>query len=289
MKKVIILSLVLLMTLATITNVYAVSKFEIALKPSKSEASKNEEVTVEVNISKIGFEEGIVALGGTLDYDKDSLELVKFEAGENWAKPSYYENSKKFATDRSGYGKDDETVFKIVFKVKDDANEDANIKLSEVSGSDGEDEITLDDITAKITIKNGTSKPDDQKPDDQKPDTNTSKDDTNTNTNKNDNTNTNTNNDSDNKNNNTQNTNSNRDDKNTNTNQNTNTNANNNTNKINNSSKNTNALNELDNVKGGILPKAGTTSVVFAILGIMIIVAGSFYARIRIIENKSKH
>lgn len=283
MKKIIVLSLVLLMTIATVTSVYAVSSFKMELKPSNKEVSKNEEIVVEAVISDIEFDKGIVALGGMLEYDTNSLELVKFEAGDNWSKPSYNEKSQKFATDRDGYGKDDETVFKVTFKVKEEAKENLVIELSEASASNGEDEVKLEGIKTSVTVKSGTSKPDDSKPDDQKPDINTSTDDNNTNTN----TNTNNNN------NNTQNTNSNKDDKNTNTNtnnsKNTNTNTNKNTNKSNNSSNNTNVANNADNLKGGILPKAGTTSIIFGILGIMIIVAGIFYARIKIMDNNAKH
>lgn len=276
MKKIIILSVLLLITIATITNVYAASSFEMKLKPSKNEVDKNEEFVVEGIISKIELDKGIIALGGELEYDKDSLELVKFEGAENWSNPSYYDQSKKFATDRNDRTTSDETVFKITFKVKEESKDTINISLPTVSASNGKDEVKLTDIKTSVTLKKGTSDPDNPNPDQPKPDN----PEQNTNTTTDPKPNTNTNNDNNNKNiiaNNTL--------KNTNTEQNSNSNSN-----RNNASKNTNiANNSEDNVKGGILPKAGTTSIIFTIIFIILVTAAIFYVRIKIIDNDSKH
>ena len=95
MKKFVTLSLTLVLIFMVITNVYAVSSFKVSMEASKNELTKNEEFTVEVKISDIQDEKGIIAMGGEIEYDKDSLTLVKVEQGsENWAKPSYSENSK---------------------------------------------------------------------------------------------------------------------------------------------------------------------------------------------------
>lgn len=285
MKKIIILSVLLLITIATITNVYAASSFEMKLKPSKNEVDKNEEFVVEGIISKIELDKGIIALGGELEYDKDSLELVKFEGAENWSNPSYYDQSKKFATDRNDRTTSDETVFKITFKVKEESKDTINISLPTVSASNGKDEVKLTDIKTSVTLKKGTSNPDnpnpDQpKPDDPKPNTNTTTDpkpDTNTNTDSNPNTNTNNDNNKNLIGNNTL--------KNTNTEQNSSSNSN-----RNNASKNTNIVNNSDdNVKGGILPKAGTTSIIYTIIFIVLVIATIFYVRIKIIDSDSKH
>ena len=116
MKKFVTLSLTLVLIFMVITNVYAVSSFKVSMEASKDELTKNEEFTVEVKISDIQDEKGIIAMGGEIEYDKDSLTLVKVEQGsENWAKPSYSENSKKFAMDRDARGKDDEILFKHFF------------------------------------------------------------------------------------------------------------------------------------------------------------------------------
>ncbi|MCI8833628.1 MAG: hypothetical protein HFJ19_05495 [Clostridia bacterium] len=110
-RKIIALSLILVIV-TLISNVYAVSKCKVDLKTDKSEYNKNDEFTVNVNLSDIQDEKGIIALGGTLEYDKNSLQLVKMEAQGNWTKPSFNETNGKFVTDRdNNYATKDETVF----------------------------------------------------------------------------------------------------------------------------------------------------------------------------------
>ena len=79
MKKFVTLSLTLVLIFMVITNVYAVSSFKVSMEASKDELTKNEEFTVEVKISDIQDEKGIIAMGGEIEYDKDSLTLVKVE------------------------------------------------------------------------------------------------------------------------------------------------------------------------------------------------------------------
>lgn len=199
------------------------------------------------------------------------------EGQNKWARPSYNENNGKFATDRDDYGTSDEVIFKITFKVKDQSKENLTITINEVAGSNGKDEVKLNDIKTGITVKNGTSTPDEPKPDEPKPED--PKPNTNTNTDNNNTTNNTVNND---KNNNTTNNN--------NSNKNTVNKSNNivaNTNNANAKNNNTNT-NSSDNVKGGIFPKTGSNPIIFGTIGILIIIAGSFYIRIRIIDSKAK-
>lgn len=111
MKKIIVLSLILLITISMVINVYATSTFEMSLQSSKNEVSKGEEFTVDVKLSNIQMDKGLIALGGKIEYDRDSLELVKLEGESKWARPSYNEDNGKFATDRDDYGTDDEVMF----------------------------------------------------------------------------------------------------------------------------------------------------------------------------------
>lgn len=194
------------------------------------------------------------------------------EGQNKWARPSYNENNGKFATDRDDYGTSDEVIFKITFKVKDQSKENLTITINEVAGSNGKDEVKLNDIKTGITVKNGTLTPDEPKPDEPKPNTNTNTDNNNT-------TNNTVNN---NKNNTTNNDNSNKNTVNKSNNIIANTN---NVNAKNNTNTNTNSS---DNVKGGIFPKTGSNPIIFGTIGILIIIAGSFYIRIRIIDSKAK-
>lgn len=62
MKKIIVLSLILLITISMVINVYANSTFEMSLQPSKKEVNKGEEFTVDVNLSNIQMDKGIIAI-----------------------------------------------------------------------------------------------------------------------------------------------------------------------------------------------------------------------------------
>lgn len=155
-RKIITLSLILVIV-TLVSNVYAVSKCKVDLKTDKSEFNKNDELTVNVNLSDIQDEKGIIAVGGTLEYEKNSLELVKMEAQGKWTKPSYNEANGKFVTDRdNSYATKDETLFKITFKVKEESKKDITITLKDISASNGKEDIKTDNVSKAITIKDST-------------------------------------------------------------------------------------------------------------------------------------
>lgn len=155
-RKIIALSLILVIV-TLVSSVYAASTCKVDLKTDKNEYNKNDEFSVNVELSNIQDEKGIIALGGTLDYDKNSLELVKMEAQGNWTKPSYNEANGKFVTDRdNNYATKDETVFKIIFKVKDESKKDITITLKDIVASNGKEDIKTDNASKAITIKNST-------------------------------------------------------------------------------------------------------------------------------------
>lgn len=158
MKKIIILSIMVLLIFSVMTNVYAASSFKVNMEASKSELTKKEEFTVEVKISDIQDERGIIALGGKIEYDENSLTFVKVEQGsESWAKPSYSQNSKKFAMDRDARGKEDEVLFKIVFTVNEESTKKPKITLKELVGSNGDEDIEVDDVSLTVNVKDGSN------------------------------------------------------------------------------------------------------------------------------------
>ncbi len=167
-------------------------------------------------------------------------------------------------------------MFKIIFKVKEQSKENLTITVSEVAASNGKDEVKLNSVKTNISLKKADSKPDN-------PNNNTSTDNTNTTNNNTTNNNNTVNNDKNNTTNNNNNTN-----KNT---ANTSNNATNNTNKNNTNSKN-NAIvantNSPDNIKDGIFPKTGAGKIAFSLIGLLVLVAVIFYARIRMIDKKAK-
>ena len=166
MKKIVKLSLVLLMTICIMGNVYAALSCNVSVQTAKSEYSKNEQFTVDVNIANIQSDRGIISLGATLDYDKNSLTLVKMEGKNGWETPSsgasYNEANGKIAITRNGLGKNNETVFTITFKVKEQSKQNLAITLKDITVADGTTPAKIATTYKNITIKEGTVNPNPQ-------------------------------------------------------------------------------------------------------------------------------
>lgn len=160
MKKtrIITITLIFLLVFSIIGKVYANSSFTITMQASKNKLNKNEEFTVEVKISNIQDEKGIIAIGGEIDYDKNSLTLLKLESSsEAWAKPTYYNESNKFVIDRESLSKAEENIFKMIFKVNEESSQNPKISLKNVAASNGDEDIKTSDTNIAVTINNGSS------------------------------------------------------------------------------------------------------------------------------------
>ena len=161
MKK--ILSLMLLMVIGMMGCVYAALSCNISLEMAKTEFSKGEEFTVDVKLSNIQSDRGVISLGATLEYDKDSLTLVKMEGQNGWETPangvSYNEANGKMAITRSGLGKDDEIIFKMTFKVNDQSKKNLKITLKDITVADGTAPAKISLAYKNITIKDGVQEP----------------------------------------------------------------------------------------------------------------------------------
>ncbi len=162
MKK-IVLSIILVMLLCIMGSVYAAPSCSLNFQISKTEYSKNDEFTIDVNMANIQSERGIMSLGATLEYDKDSLTLVKMEGQNNWETPlsgiSYNEANGKFVITKSGFAKSNEAVLKITFKVKEQSKTSAIITLKDITVADGTAPADVSAISKSITIKEGTQIP----------------------------------------------------------------------------------------------------------------------------------
>lgn len=261
MKKIVCLSLILLITVCLTSSVFAAS-CKIDLKPSKSEISKGEEFTVDVIVKDIDAERGIIALTATMEYDKNALEYKGMEAQGKWTKPSYNDENGKLVLDRNdGYATTEETMFKVTFKAKEDISvNDTKIAIKEISSSNGITDIFSAETTTTIKIKNpGPVNPGEG----DKPNTNTTPGGNTTGNTSNNNNKGNTTTNNNNKNN-----------VGTDTNKGTTTNDN-----------KTIKANTSDNLKNGVLPNAGTTSIVLGVILLVIAVALIIYTRIRMIDK----
>lgn len=158
MKKILKASIIMLLMIMCIrTYVYAVLSCSVNLKVNKTELIKNEEFVTDVVLSNVQSEKGIIALGATLEYDTNILEIVKMEGKNGWTTPSYNENNGKMITDRSGLTTDNEIMFQITFKIKDQSQKNATISLKDISVSNGDEETKVNNTSNTITIKSETS------------------------------------------------------------------------------------------------------------------------------------
>lgn len=153
MKKIISLTLILVVMMILVSNVYAESSYKLSLEPSKNEVGKGEQFTVDVKISDIQDESGIIALGAKLEYDQTSLELVEMQGVGKWSSPSYNELNGEFATDRNGNTIGNETMFRITFKVTEQSKQNFEISLKNISASNGNEDIKIEDIKTEISLK----------------------------------------------------------------------------------------------------------------------------------------
>lgn len=252
MKKIIMSSFILILTVCMMGNVYGAFSCEMNMKTSKTQVSKNDEFTIDVNIANIQSERGVISFGGTLEYDKDSLTLVKMEGQNGWETPSngsaFNEENGKIGITRNGVGKNNETVFKMTFQVKEASKSNLVVSLKDMVISDGTVPFKISNASETITLVAGTSKP--------IPDAGTD--------NKNPNNSTN------------------------NINHNTGTSSNANLGKnttTNTMGKNTNTVKNIDGsttVKTGVLPKAGITNDVMIIgISLMVLAAGIFFLKMK--------
>lgn len=162
MKKALKLSLILSLAIFIICimgNVYAELNCSVDIKLDETEFNKNDEFTVDIDLSNIQSEQGIISLGATLEYDKESLELIKIEGKNGWETPtdgtSYNANNGKIAITRSGFAKSDETVFTLTFKVKEESKQNLIVVLRNITIADGTKPVKINVIHKNITIIDG--------------------------------------------------------------------------------------------------------------------------------------
>lgn len=155
MKKIVCLSLVLLMTIGVIGNVYAASICDISANTTTNVFNQKEEFTVEFSVSNIQSERGIIAIGATLSYDKDSLTIEKMEGQNGWDTPSYNEANGELALTRNALTKNNETFLKVTFKVKEGSKQNPTITLNNITIGDGLAPMAVNSVTKKITVKSG--------------------------------------------------------------------------------------------------------------------------------------
>jgi len=163
MKKIAILSIIILLVMVVLTlNVYAKPNCNINIQTKQEEIEQGKEITIDVNLSNIESERGIIAIEGVLEYERDCLTLSKMEGKNDWATPikdaSYNESNGKFVIDKSGLAKSDETILKITFTVNETNKENTTISLKNINVADGTAPAKIEDTYKNIKIKNAKGK-----------------------------------------------------------------------------------------------------------------------------------
>ncbi len=190
MKKIVKIGLILIIAICVTQSVYAAFSCNVMMQANKTKVNKEEDFTVDFNIANIQSKRGVISLGATLEYDKDSLELTKMEGKNGWETPaegaSYNASNGKIVVTRNSLGKNNETVFTLTFKAKKTSKQNPTIVLRNIAVADGTTPAKINLVSQKITVADNTQNPNPEPGKDENQNTNM-----NTNTNQNTGSNTN--------------------------------------------------------------------------------------------------
>ena len=116
---------------------------------------KNTDNTVVATLTVDVLDKGLEALSGKINYDKEKLEFVKIETGnEKWNKPSYNNENGKFTLliNSETITEKNEAIV-ITFKVKENVTGDVTISIVDLVGATSEDKkINWDGLTATVNV-----------------------------------------------------------------------------------------------------------------------------------------
>lgn len=116
---------------------------------------KNTDNTVVATLTVDVLDKGLDALSGKINYDKEKLEFVKIETGnEKWNKPSYNNENGKFTLliNSETITEKNEAIV-ITFKVKENVTGDVTISIVDLVGATSEDKkINWDGLTATVKV-----------------------------------------------------------------------------------------------------------------------------------------
>ena len=131
--------------------------FNVSLETSKKSLNPGEQFEVSVNLNNMkNFKKGLMALTGKFEYDKEKLEMIDILGENSWNldKNSFNDNNFRFVTESNNYVLEEETIFKIIVKVKETIEVPTEVifKLVSIEGSNGEKDIFADDSQLSVNI-----------------------------------------------------------------------------------------------------------------------------------------
>ncbi len=135
MKKIIGIFVIVLIVMCMANNTIAAMQCNIVLSPEDTaEITTNDEFKVDVKVSEIFSDRGLVAFGAILDYDKKSLKLEKMEGVGDYSTPAYNEKNGKILIERNPTNHN-ATMFTLTFKVLNTDN--VKVTMKDITVSDG--------------------------------------------------------------------------------------------------------------------------------------------------------
>ena len=88
----------LLLCFTVINKTYAVLGCNVGITSPTSSVEKGKEFDVYIKISNLQTTKGIIAIGATLEYDKNNLTFIDIEGQNKWSDPFYNEVNGKITS-----------------------------------------------------------------------------------------------------------------------------------------------------------------------------------------------
>ena len=180
MKKIISIIIINVLIIFSLSlNSYAAqteTNFQIELISNKTTVTKGDTVEISVKIKNLtGVGEGINAFLGTFKYDTNVFEKVTksdMKSQNGWDAPEYNEENGKIITCKGEYITNDEIIFTIDLKVKENTSvKNTTLQIDEPEAANDNDYVgKAGTLNLEILEKTDTEKPDEENPDTEKPD-----------------------------------------------------------------------------------------------------------------------
>lgn len=149
--------------IVTFTERVSNASFDVAMeRVTETAIHSGDEVELNVKIHNLkNLGEGLIALMGQLEYDKNVLEnLTIEESTDGWeiGNNGFNENNLKFVIDNGKYINKDSSIFKIKFRVKENVTDGINsvqtlVKVKNIVASDGENDISTNHAELSVEIQ----------------------------------------------------------------------------------------------------------------------------------------
>ena len=160
-KKVLKIIIVAIMLMLTYSTIVSALSFTATMVPSSTTVAESKEFMITIKVSNLDVgQNGINALSGYLEYDKNIFEVISdtnIEGYGNW-NPTYNASNGKITLTTTSFVKAEESVFQVVFKTKTGVTgKKGTISFKNIIATNSEQDILAQDVSTIITIGNETA------------------------------------------------------------------------------------------------------------------------------------